>query len=297
MSIYEKQNEENMICLLKAQRSLYNKAKIINAVKVSISIVLTCLFIILTSLINNDKLNATSILIVIFVFIGSYACDYFVNKNKYLAAGMQQWFDIYILDLKEPSKKYRFQKKPDLITKLKYIGKYKDKKIKNLYNWYSNYSNLSPANQILACQKTNIRWDKELRKKIIFGNLVISTIFIITILIIGICLGNGLRTYAILAWVLPLLGYIVTTIKLLYEDIKRLEEIKEELVKADEIKNEEELYMEVCDLQYYIYEHRKNAFMIPNWFYGIFRSKQQVTEDNIANGINNKEEDKDESSD
>lgn len=289
MSIYERQNKDKMILCLKVQRCLYAKAKRISAFKTIITLAGTCTFSILTTVYNNEKLNVVSIFLGLLILLISFLLNKYINYIKRQAAGIQQIFDTYVFQIDVTIPVYRYMGLPDVPKSEKVIAlakKYEKRKVGNLKNWYSNYSYKSRANQILCCQKRNVRWDKSLRIKWLTIISSIYALIFLAIIVIGIHTDSMFTMFSAFAWMLPVIVNAGNSIDTLVKDIKRVDRIENQLFEADKLKaNEDKLFKEVSGLQTTIYQHRIKCYMIPDWLYKICRKKMQQEEDCISEEI------------
>lgn len=280
-TIYQRQNEPGMVGTQKAARCLYRKAKIITGLNYIITIFLAVLFAVLATFIDDDRVGYWSFALSVITFLANFAFDHSIQKIKALAAGLQQDFDLYVLNL-DRTKKYISKGVPEREKRIEAIAKYKDKNVGDVSNWYHDYSGLSQNNQILKCQQENIRWDGELRKRyiwVLIALCVIEVLVIVTFAIHGTGIINGI---AVAVWVVPILKVAITTIVNLAKDIKRLNEIEQETEQAEALREDEvKLFECVCDLQHLIYEHRSQCCLIPDFFYRIFRKADEIREDKI----------------
>lgn len=291
MSIYTRQNEKGMLNLLKVQRCLYTKAKVIYLIVLFVSLAVMCSFLIATSFFSNDILNACSIFFGILITFILFSVELYVSHLKWLAASVQQKFDSYVLGIDESVSIYRHNRlrRIDRETLIKLCSRYENTEVDKIENWYSDYSNLNKETEILMCQKENVRWDSSLRKMMLITIAIVSFIIIGLIIFISI-LSNAsiLKFFAIISWILPVFEVSIIVIKTLIQDLLRLSNIKTELDKAESDMSEEDLYIELSEIQALIFEHRQKCFLIPNWLYNISRNKKQKEEDAIASNIKNK---------
>lgn len=280
-TIYRRQNEPSMIAAQKASRCLYRKAKIITCVNYIITISLAVLFAVLATFIDDDRVGYWSFALSIITFLANFAFDYFIQKIKALAAGLQQYFDVNVFGL-DRTKKYISKGVSELEKRIEAIAKYKDKNVGDVSNWYHDYSGLSQNNQILKCQEQNIRWDGELRKRYIWVLIVLCVIEVLVIITFAIH-GNGvINGLAVAMWLFPVLKVAITAVVNLVKDIKRLDDISQEVYQAEaQSQNEVKLFECACDLQHLIYEHRSQCCLIPDFFYKIFRKADETREDKI----------------
>ena len=180
-TIYQRQNELGMVGAQKAARCLYTKAKRIAGINYFGTLFFAVLFAVLATFIQDNKIDYWSFAVTIIVFMANFVFDYFINKTKFLAAGLQQYFDLVVFDIHE-SRKYLTHGIPDKSERIEVISKYKDKNVGKIEDWYDNYSGLSKYNQVLKCQEESIRWDAELRKKYIWLLIVFCVLEVFVII-------------------------------------------------------------------------------------------------------------------
>lgn len=279
--IYQRQNEPGMIGAQKAARCLYSKAKKIAGINYFGTLFFAVLFSILATFISDNKIDYWSFAFSIGIFLANFVFDYFINRTKSLAAGLQQYFDVNVFGL-DRTKRYLSKSMPERQKRINAISKYKDKDVGDVSNWYKDYSGLSHSKQILKCQEENIRWDSELRQKyiwVLIALCIIELLIIVAFAIHGTGIVNGI---AIAVWVVPILKVFITVILALAKDIKRLSEIEQETNQAEaQEQDESKLFECVCDLQHLIYEHRSQCCLIPDFFYKIFREADERRESKI----------------
>ena len=280
-TIYQRQNEPGMIGAQKAARCLYSKAKKIAGINYFGTLFFAVLFSILATFISDNKIDYWSFAFSIGIFLANFVFDYFINRTKSLAAGLQQYFDVNVFGL-DRTKRYLSKGMPERQKRINAISKYKDKNVGDVSNWYKDYSGLSHSKQILKCQEENIRWDRKLKKKyiwVLIALCIIELLIIVAFAIHGTGIVNGI---AIAVWVVPILKVSITVILALAKDIKRLSEIEQETNQAeDQGQDESKLFECVCDLQHLIYEHRSQCCLIPDFFYKLFREADEIRESKI----------------
>ena len=280
-TIYQRQNEPGMVGTQKAARCLYSKAKKLVGTNYIITIILAVMFAVLTTFINDNLVSYWSFVLAVVMFLTNFVFDHYTQEIKALAAGLQQDFDLYVLNL-DRTKKYISKGVPERPKRIALISKYKDKNVGDVSNWYDDYSGLSQNNQILKCQEQNIRWDGNLRYRFIWTLIVLCVIEVIVIIVFAIHGTGLLNGFAVAMWIFPVLKVFVTSIYNLHKDIKNLESISKEIAIAEQMSMEEEKLSEcVCDLQHLIYEHRVHCCLIPDFFYRIFRKADEIREDKI----------------
>lgn len=92
-----RQNEEKSIAMLAAQRQLYRDVKKLNTLLVALSVWIPfILAIILLFLSKNPELKYVSYILSIISMSFSFVIDKYIRERKYLAAFIQQKFDVYV---------------------------------------------------------------------------------------------------------------------------------------------------------------------------------------------------------
>lgn len=290
-SIYELQNEGEILKCLVRQRELYGISEQWEMVKFIFTIILIPLFSIFKNNIIMFKLYVVLVLSIPFInsFINNMS-----NKLKNRAAEIQQYIDVklYSTVTNENLKKWgKLLGKTEISKEISKIDKKKIEKEK-VKNWYSDYSKKEAILQIFYSQKENISWNLEQIKNYkILCNIALYGVYIILILI-AIFINNLLdeNFLKLILWIPSFLNYLHSIVNNLNDDIQKIEIInkmsriiEEELI---EIKNYDKLIDLEIDLQNKIFELRKKIYKIPNWFYKINHIKNQEREDNVAKNIN-----------
>lgn len=190
-----------------------------------------------------------------------------ISKKKKIAAEIQQNFDLYVYQM--PWDENLFGKQRSVI----YIVAKKSKVLlekrgerKKLQGWYvcgAAADSVEIEKGILMCQKENFYWDVNLRKRYKLACISLFTSIILIIIGIGIWEKEFLITFLYrIVFIAPLVRWMIGTIKQLSNDINNLKELDESInsVGQKDMKN-------LLEIQAKLYNHRKNCFSIPNFFY------------------------------
>ena len=95
--IATRQNEDNSIAMLAAQRQLYRDAKKFNTVLVALSVWIPfALSVIILLIPENKEWKCISYILSIVSMIFSFVIDRCIEEKKQLAAFIQQKFDVYV---------------------------------------------------------------------------------------------------------------------------------------------------------------------------------------------------------
>lgn len=282
-SIYEAQNYENPLKILVAQRQEYRLGKSANVIEGCL-IIAHIIIIMIASYVNNDTFSALSLLYTSVLTIISCYIRTHINRHRTHAALLQQYFDVTLFSSaigNDPSDWGELPTKTDIIESISSIDV---SKLESVKNWYNNYSDYEPTKQVLLCQKANISWDKKLRTEM-KGYMVIL-FFAISVVLMALAFifnPSFIRFITILTWLSPLAYYFIRNFCSLHKDIKRLEEL---IQRSDEIDSllsrRQEATSEIIKLQQLIMDNRKNATLIPDWFYKIRKDAYQKVENVIA---------------
>ncbi len=214
------------------------------------------------------------------------------NRYKNNGACFQQLFDESVLGIKNTSNKYIAPKMLPQEERLKLMMKYKEKNSKSKKDWYSDYSSLPYCEAVFCCQKENIRWDLGLRKRYRTLLLILALIAIGIVILLAILKNKRVSTIILALFsVFTLIEYFINSYRKIKNDIEKQSKIKLKMELIEEnIKVYSDLWDKIEELQVEIFEYRKKAYLIPDWFYKIFRKKDQQMSDMCAQAL--KEESK-----
>ena len=272
--IQRRQNEENSLLMLAAQRQLYSEAKKAENVVVVFSVLLPFLFACIQVFVKDNTTLNTIVYIFPVVSMGiGIALDTFIEKEKELAAFIQQKFDTYIYQMPWDKRLFGADKNVNSTIADKSRKHFNKQGAKDkLKDWYTpNVDTFSIEKGILECQKENFMWDVGLRKRYKLASTFLIVVLSIIILGMGIIQDEKFSTIALrMAFILPLFQWLYEIIKTLGSDIRRLERLDEEL-SVPEAKNMDELQY----IQKDIFIHRKSCRSIPNFFYQIFKDNDE----------------------
>lgn len=281
--IFERQNMPELIATQKTASNCYSVGKLWSVILVFISVVIPVIINIILFIFNIKMLSACLIFTSFICFGLSELLRLKIKKWKFFGAGMQQYFDEFVFKLKNTCRKYICPKKLSQFERSKLIKKFEKKDNKRFQNWYSNFTSLSYENAVYQCQKQNIRWDIYVRKNYLIFLVIISILIIVVIILNSIIRRmNILLVIAILSSLVPIGSFLYNGIKKLYNDIKSQSALYEHIESIESKQTNKELWDEIEELQIEIYNYRKQAYLIPNWFYKLSRNSKQKEEDYFA---------------
>lgn len=271
--IMKRQNEESSIEMLAAQRQLYSDAKDINAFITLISVFLPLLCSFINLFMGTDSTYGAIIYLVSMLSVLVLFCfEYKIKFNKHNASYIQQIFDTYVYTMSWDEKLYGAKRNITSLV-LDYSGKYLSRfQTENLKNWYPQAVDSKPLNEgILTCQRENVWWDVGLRKKYKSYCECIFVIIIVIVFMVGILREETVAELLYrLAFICPIFIWLINVIKMINNDVERLGEL-DGLVNKENCSSMEDLQY----IQKIIFEHRASCYLIPDFFYNIFKDTDE----------------------
>ncbi len=286
-SIYEKQNEPQLIDYLCAQRKGYSNLKIFNGIRYSLTIGITTLLTVLLFIFDEPRLEAFSTILAVIIIIIDKYCDYFVEIKQIVFAKIQQYFDIccfnevlnvQILQLSSIFSKSEIAE----LTSDNYDKKLRD----GVFNWYQDYSTCTPIEQVFYCQKTNIRWNKKNNRRFNFVNIVMFFVIIFTIFLFGIIRDiTLLKLIGIISCGLTFFDFALDLYLKLRNDFNKIKQAEKLAYEIEEKLSSLSDYEEIIELQTIIFDYRCECLCVPDFFYNLFKSRDDKKEDKIAKNL------------
>lgn len=275
--ISERQNKESNIAKLAAQRQLYSNVGRIERVRVVFTVIIPLILAVIQEIAIELKwAKAVACFFSIAMLVISIILKTARKNNKEKAAAIQQEFDIDVYQM--PWDRDLFGERRDFTED---IATYSKRILQNqhkreaLLDWYTTEVDVLPLyDGIAACQKENFSWDAGLRKRYrTFSGVILVIIIFIPIVI---CLiKESLVFDLVLLWTmtLPAMKWCVDNIRALTDDINRMRTLESSIysVGKKNIKNLQRTQKE-------IFENRRLAYKVPNWFYILFKNNDEDRE-------------------
>ena len=281
--ITTRQNNPNLIELLKAQRTAYSQCKTFQLFDV-VSIIIAVIFPVLTLVCPayQNMINAFGVLWTI-----SYLLTEIYRKIKTTQGALiQEQFDTELYNLNWNEILCKDKVNTDTIQEL--AAKYSKN---DLTNWYSiNIKNTHPKEiAVILCQRINFSWEITQRRKFVVFLSIIAAMYYLIYIVIG--LKNNIGFYDLLVMLSPSISFLiysVLNILSLKSHIKSKNEtlkfIDKELdnYKVNRILPISEKLRQIQDI---IFTERTVPEKVPDWFYKINKSKNENFIDNLINRI------------
>jgi hypothetical protein len=206
-----------------------------------------------------------------------------IKKKQNSAAKKQELFDVKVLKMKWNQTIYG-EKSINQHDVSKQAKKYlkKNRTFSGLKDWYPlEYSKIKLYAGRLMCQKVNVDWDKELRRKY---HIFLCVSFAATILVLLCYILLNEEYYSnVMIKLSPIIPIGVYYIKKINSNIKLMTSYEKAETQAqlymDELfkdeGNERIFERKSRELQDSIFKTRKETILIWNWFYKLFRNNDE----------------------
>lgn len=277
-----RQNEDLQLQRMAAQRRLYSSAKRILSWQMVITVALVVVWSFVERWFPMLKVYAalygmTAVLLDIAVFTPLQ------NSLKQKAAGIQELFDCYVLEL--PWQEIKAGPRPDaeLVAEFSRLPSGVNYTSMKLLDWYPAESGTVPLFLgRLICQRANCWWDAKLRRRYSVWILAITCVLSVLVTILGIARHLSLEAF-VLADVLPFLPVLVIGFRQVadqrqaatrLDDLKRHSERLWSQALSGEI-SEQELTRSSRALQDEIFEQRRRTPLIFDWAYNRLRDEHE----------------------
>ena len=274
--IVEKENQEVFIDRLLAQRNLYSKAKCFSG-----ALLILCILVpVLLSFVKCfcPDLCYISQIVVVYGVVATILRILLKDTTdcyQGLAARVQQLFDTELFDLEW--NKPLCGEKPLAEQIYKYSRKGKRDK---LANWYGEIvAELPKSTGSLVCMRTNVTYDKGLRKRYFICCVLVFFIAALSVIVLGLVNNTGLWDAFLYGLVplMPIVTWFIDVFKQHCKSIKVLDNLYALIISAletagggNEVSNEA-----LTEIQNFIYLHRKSSYLVPDCVYNLFRLKSE----------------------
>lgn len=269
-----RQNDENNIKRLAAQRRLYSNAKKINYLNFGLAVVVPIVMSVLTSIpwlsfLQNSGVTLWLHTYTVFLVFLQFFLTTYMEKLKKNAAYIQLSFDMNVFELKW-NELILGSKTDDHEYVVKEFDKFSSKDLSFLSNWYdlSGLEEKKKEEVIRFCQQQNLQWNSVLYKRIniginvfIWGSVAICVGIMLIFKLSMAQMINGAVDF------IPLITWILAVDKNYQKNKIILNELKK-MISKKRYSNILALTIEAKFTEY-----RQNDNLIPDWFYSLFRKK------------------------
>jgi len=266
-----KQNIDDMLRCLAAQRYLYSSAKTLffwQLIFSTIVVVILSLFNLYKNISWMIAAYGSLIAIIDVTFWSSL-----IKKRKEKAAKIQELFDTSVLNIKWNN--ILVGEKPTDEEIFRYSEKYKKRHsdFGILKNWYSaKIGEIQSDVAKIICQRSNCTYDYAIRDSFSNAIFIVLVITLLFLLFIGFVKGFTLQSFFLLV-VFPLLPAILLLFKTIKENnaskkaLDDLRSIIESLWSKLLLDNKIDINLKAREIQDKIFLNRKNSPLIFDWYY------------------------------
>ena len=275
--IVTKENQPTFIDRLLAQRNLYSKAKLLSG-----ALFVLCILVPVGLSFAKYFFPCVAIIAKIVVVYGFAATILrLVLKDatesyQGLAARIQQIFDTELFDI--PWNTPLCGSKP-LYEEIYRHSRKGDRS--SLSNWYDEIvATLPKSVGSLVCMRTNVIYDKRLRKNYFVGCVFVLILAAFAIIVLGFT--NNTRLWDAFLYglvpLMPIVTWFIDVCKQHQKSMKVLDSLYSLIISAlERARGGVEVdYDTLTEIQNFMFLHRKSSYLIPDFVYKLLRSKSEA---------------------
>ena len=278
-SINDIQNQPQQIDLLVAQRHLYSDAKKLFVCRMVSALIVAVMGPII-AIVYPDYAGYVGLFSLLYLLLDIGAIETAECGKKHSAAKIQELFDTRVLALPWSDAVVGQPPQTEVISRaLRNNGKVGREL---LQNWYApEVASVPIALGRFLCQRTNLAWDKDLRKR--YAVLLSGVMIVVVVGALVAAIKFQLAVSTVFGGlVLPLIPFIEITIRQIINHFRAATETNELIVKIEDIINRvcvgeavEGLDALSRTFQDELYRHRRSCPLIFDWVYWLLRSGQE----------------------
>lgn len=282
----DQQNTAENIERLRAASHFYGTAKVLLAWQIAGSVVGPVLLAVMIAAV--PCLKAWGVIYSVIVSVADVLwLDPWQSRLRKLGARAQEEFDTGVLGVPWRGVQVGRPLGPeDVIAAAKSFGD-SDTSVRD---WYpTSVDAVGAPFRALICQRINVWWDGELRKRVATWVIVVLVIACLAIVAIGVGTHQptDVLVQSVLAPVLPVLLWCIREARRQLDAANKLDEIKAAITSTwtealQSRGSSEAIRGKVSDIQAAIFDHRSRHPLVFNWVHRRFRPKGQETMANMA---------------
>jgi len=277
-NILTRQNQEENINKLCAQKQLYIKAKRVFLFQIFLTVPITVLLSLVKVVLGLFSIDISAYVLVYGIslsLVDLILINFVINDLKTTAAKIQESFDCAVYDMEWH--KIVVGKKPakEIINKNCSEFKSSGKDINKLVDWYPvEFINQPLLKSILLCQKTNLNYDTSIREAFKKKVYLVAGGTLLTLILFALIGDLSLQNF-ITRIVASFLPVFILTVKIIIENNKTLKNSEELKAAIDSLLEDENAISEKAlrSVQDKLYLSRKDSALIPEFFYDKIRTR------------------------
>lgn len=274
--LFSNQNKPEQQQLIVTHHYVHRRVMFFSLLLFFISVIVPLVLNIVMVIVKNEMLRTIFSFVSILIISFNEIIKSSLNKIKYLAAQVQQKFDLGVFQFVN---KFGYND----VSVEKEIERYKHKNWKRKRNIYQDYMMLDKNQAIFSCQRDNIdRIDtvtKRYKVLLVFIAFIVGIVFILSFIIDDITMSYAI---SILVNALPLFTYLVSGFSKMGTDDTFLTEIKDYSYKIRFLYQQSgKIDVKLLEnLQWMLFYYRRTQISIPGWFDRLVYKKKVIIEDN-----------------
>jgi hypothetical protein len=269
------QNDEISLRALAAQRRRYGWAKLVTFTQIVLVVLLPAALVVAERKWPNLKITAAVFGLVVALLDAAFLSR-LKSSLQSSAATLQEYFDCHVLQLPWPTIKAQ---RPDVEDLEKSPG---PAERPHLLNWYPPAIATLPLHAArVVCQRSNCRWDAQLRRYF-RRMLTIGTVGLIAIPLLVATYRNWHFQDVVLALLVPIMPILLWAMREIHDQFEAAE-------RADRLKafgdnlwtgvlagiSPDEATTQSRSFQEELFEHRRHSPVLFDWIYWLFRSQSE----------------------
>lgn len=278
--ILERQNRDNHIDELLAQKTIYSRAKNYQGLLLLLTVVLP-IVVSLTVKYSPSLIDQSNYIFVLYTIIAATSekvLESTIDRLKKIAASIKELFDTEVLGIIDNDSLNLVLIDREIVRRYSNKKKRNKKEVDLVTNWYSlEIKKIKTNVASLLCQRTNITYDFSVRKRYKFLIIGLSVITFLVLLTISLSRELSLKDFLIEVVLpsIPVVMYAYKEINSNTESIDNLNHLRnliESLIKEIKIDENIDKY-QLRSIQNRIYHNRLLSPLIPDFIYKLLRPK------------------------
>ncbi|WP_124980461.1 S-4TM family putative pore-forming effector [Nonlabens xiamenensis] len=280
IKILNRQNQQNHIDELLAQKTVYSKAKNYQGLLILITVPLPLLISLIIKF-SPSLLDQSSYIFVLYTIIAATAekvLESTIDRLKKIAASIKETFDTNVLGIIENDSLNLVLIDREIIRRYSLKKRKKQNEVDLVTNWYSlEIKKIKTNVASLLCQRTNITYDFSVRKRYKLLIIILSVITFLILFAISLSQDLSLKGFVIEV-ILPSIPIIMFAYKEInsntesIDNLNHLRNLIESTVKKTDIDDDIDRH-QLRSIQDRIYHNRLLSPLISDFIFKLLRPK------------------------
>jgi hypothetical protein len=283
------QRTDNFQRYLRASSYLYSKAKVMSGLQVLLTVLVPVVLSVMSVLFFRDSQQGAGLkgwaafYGIAVILLDTLLLDRTQKSIKKEAAQIQECFDCELLEIPWNEFKVGDRPSPEKIDQS--AGALRRELTEREKNWYPAAAGKLPLYLCrVVCQRTNVWWDGELRRRYAFYLSLLAVSIVVLAVVVGIAKDMSLGTFVltIMAPIFPAQIWLIRERNRQKDSIAVLDRLMKHTAKLwasvlDSQSNQNEASIKSRELQDELFVHRYSNAPIPNAVHKVFAGSFNVT--------------------